>query len=334
MPAAGVALRGPHAYLARARALTRRAEALGAHLVAWGATTTVFAWDPDSMEEVILLATGLHDESVPPEAQWACGVAEGELESLGRGNLAWGEPLLRAYSLSRIAQPGDVLLDAGVASLRNGELATAGVRSGVNLDRPTSGGRLDLRTPWLRAPGSAPADKGSEPGEAALDPEEFASRMVELGRHALVSGDMRAVARLSEGLRATGEHDALADRMRALARLSRGQIEEAIRALRQSRMLATSEGPAVQCQAALALALAMQTAGRPDEALLAGLDALARAREAKDSRAQAACLAFLAKLFARVGASGGAQKISGELVRLGRRPSLSNITIEDPTAKK
>jgi hypothetical protein len=326
MPAAGAYLRGPHAYLNRALALTRRAEALGARLIAWGATTIAFAWDLDSVEEVILLATGLRDESAPPEAQWTCGLAEGELEPLGRGHLAWGEPLLRAISLCRIAYAGEVLVDAGVSAFARGELATAGVREGVDLDHETSGLLLDLRSPWTRAPELAPesVDRISTP--ESLDPEEFAARMVELGRRALVSGNAQSLQRLSEGLRATGEHDVLADRMRAMARLSRGQIEEAIRALRQSRMLSTNEPPGVQCQSSLALAFALATAGQPDEALLEGLDALARAREAKDSRAQAACLAFLAKLFARVGAAGGAMKIGAQLAALGRRPSLVGIT--------
>lgn len=331
MPAAGALLRGPHAYLTRALALTRRAEALGARLIAWGSTTIAFAWDLDSIEEVILLAAGLVDESAPPEAQWTCGIAEGELEPLGRGHLAWGEPLLRAMSLARIAHAGEVLLDAGLTPLKRGELATAGVRKGFDTDRETSGMKLDLRTPWSSPDMPAEAvERRSDPD--ALDPEEFAARMVELGRRALVSGNAQSLQRLSEGLRATGEHDALADRMRAMARLSRGQIEESIRALRQSRMLATSEAPAVQCQAALALAFALATAGQPDDALLEGLDALARAREARDSRAQAACLAFLAKLFARVGAAGGAMKIGAQLAALGRRPSLAGITIEE--AKK
>jgi hypothetical protein len=326
MPAAGASPRGPHAYLNRALALARRAEALGARLIAWGSTTIAFAWDLDSIEEVILLAAGLGDDSAPPEAQWTCGIAEGELEPLGRGHLAWGEPLLRAMSLARIAHAGEVLLDSKLTALERGELATAGVRKGIDVDHETSGMRLDLRTPWS-SPDLAQEDRRSEP--EPLDPEEFAARMVELGRRALVSGNAQSLQRLSEGLRATGEHDALADRMRAMARLSRGQIEEAIRALRQSRVLATSEPPAVQCQAALALAFALATAGRPDEALLEGLDALARAREARDSRAQAACLAFLAKLFARVGATGGAMKIGAQLAALGRRPSLSGITLEE-----
>jgi hypothetical protein len=319
MPAAGALVRGAHPYLSRALALTRRAEALGARLVAWGATTIAFAWDLDSVEELILLATGLADESAPPEAQWTCGIAEGDLEPLGRSHLAWGEPLLRAMSLSRIAHAGEVLIDVGVTALRSGDLATAGLRKGRDVDQETTGAKLDLQTPWARSRHDIPSAPESE------EPEVFAARMVEAGRRALVSGNAQSLQRLSEGLRATGEHDALADRMRAMARLSRGQIEEAIRALRQTRMIATSEPPAVQCQASLALAFALATAGQPDDALLEGLDALARAREANDSRAQAACLAFLAKLFARVGAAGGAMKIGQKLAALGRRPSLSGI---------
>ena len=310
---------GPNPYLSRALALTRRAEALGARLVAWGATTIAFAWDLDSVEELILLATGLADASAPPEAQWTCGIAEGDLEPLGRSHLAWGEPLLRAMSLSRIAHAGEVLIDVGVTALRTGDLAATGLRKGKDVDQETTGARLDLISPWARSRRDIPSAPDSE------DPEEFAARMVEAGRAALVSGNAQSLQRLSEGLRATGEHDALADRMRAMARLSRGQIEDAIRALRHSRVGAMNEPPAVQCQASLALAFALATAGQPDDALLEGLDALARAREANDSRAQAACLAFLAKLFARVGAAGGAMKIGQKLATLARRPSLPGV---------
>jgi hypothetical protein len=333
MPMPGASLRGQHAYLERARALSRRAEALGARVVAWGASSVAFAWGLESIEEVILLAAGLRDDTAPPDAQWTCGIAEGELVLLGRGDLAWGEALLRAASLARVAHAGEVLLDQQLSWLRNGELATAGVRTALDLDRETSGVRLDLRAPWLHAQQSSD-DIAAVGEEEGLDPEAFASRMVDLGKRALVSGNVRALQRSSEGLRATGEHEALADRMRALARLSRGQINEAIRALRQSRLLAMSEPPAVQCQAALALAFSLQTAGHPDEALLEGLDALARAREARDSRAQAACLAFLAKLFAGVGMASGVQRIGVQLMALGRRPSLAEIKLDVPPPPK
>lgn len=339
MPSAGVGVRGPHRYVERARALARRAEALGAHLVAWGSTTLAFAWDLDSTEEAITFAVGLRDESAAPEAQWTCGIAEGELEPFvakqaqgsPRAGLSWGEPLLRAIALARIAASGEVLLDAGLSALRDGELASAGVRAGVDVDREVHGVRLDLESPWLHR-SSSPAELPQAANAEREDPDAFAARMLELTRRALVAGNSQSLQRLSEGLRATGEHDALADRMRAMARLSRGQIDESLRALRQSRTAAEGEPPAVRCQASLTLAFALQTAGFPDEALLEGLDALARAREGHDRRAQAACLAFLAKLFARVGAADGAKKIGLQLAALGRRPSFMALEeVEDPT---
>jgi hypothetical protein len=344
MPSVGVSVRGPHRYLDRARALTRRAEALGAHLIAWGSTTVSFAWDLDSTEEAITLAVGLRDQAAPPEAQWTCGIAEGHLEPLApggqRAGLAWGEPLLRAIALARIAASGEVLLDTSLTALRNGELASAGVRAGIDVDREVRGVKLDLDSPWLHAAdASALAGGALEAPPTASgereEPEAFASRMLELTKRALVAGNTQSLQRLSEGLRATGEHDALADRMRAMARLSRGQFEESLHVLRQSRMAAEGEPPAVRCQAALTLALALQTTGFPDDALLCGLDALARAREGRDSRAQAACLAFLAKLFARVGAAEGAKKIGLQLVTLGRRPSFMALEeVEDPNHPK
>jgi len=161
--------------------------------------------------------------------------------------------------------------------------------------------------------------------DSGVEPEEFADRMVEMTRQALIAGNAKNLQQLSGGLRATGEHDALADRMRAMARLSRGQIGEALRSLRQTRMLVDAEPPTVRCQASLALAFALALAGRPDDALLEGLDALARAREGGDRKAQGACLAFLAKLFARVGYEQGASKLTAELVTYPRAPSQSSI---------
>ena len=343
MPSAGVSVRGPHKYLDRARALTRRAEALGAHLVAWGSTTVSFAWDLEGAEEAITLAVGLHDPAAPLEAQWTCGIAEGELEPLApksvqgdpRAGLAWGEPLLRATALARIAASGEVLLDASLSALRSGDLASAGVRAGVDVDREVSGVKLDLVSPWLRRASQPGAPTPESTSAESEDPDAFATRMLELTRRALVAGNSQSLQRLSEGLRATGEHDALADRMRAMARLSRGQIDESLRALRQSRTAAEGEPAGVRCQASLALAFALQTAGLPDEALLEALDALARAREGSDSRAQAACLAFLAKLFARVGAADGAKKIGIQLAAFGRRPSFLALSeVEDPRPPK
>ncbi len=157
-------------------------------------------------------------------------------------------------------------------------------RTLIGVGRPAAP-QASARAPEI-APPSEPA---TPPGEDAV-----AGRLTELARLALVGGDAGALERWSEGLRATGEHDRFAERMEAMARLSRGQVGDALRVLRKAREQA-EEG--TRAQASLALGVALTAAGRAEEALLEGLDALARAREKHDGKGASACLAFLAKLF-------------------------------------
>jgi hypothetical protein len=123
--------------------------------------------------------------------------------------------------------------------------------------------------------------------------------MVDLARQALLAGDTEGLERWTEGLRAAGEHDRLAERIGAIARLTRGQVGEALRSLRTLRDGVGSSSPHARAQACLALGFGLAAANRDDEALLAGLEALARARESSDARATGACLTFLAKLYGR-----------------------------------
>jgi hypothetical protein len=148
-----------------------------------------------------------------------------------------------------------------------------------------------------RAPGkpASPPPPPVAPAEAGA----VATRMVDLAKSALLKGDAAAVDRWTEGLRAAGDHDRVAERIGAIARLSRGEVGEAIRSLRTLREVASEQPPSSRAQASLALGLALAAANRPDEALLVGLEALARARESADARATKACLAFLAKLYGR-----------------------------------
>jgi hypothetical protein len=76
---------------------------------------------------------------------------------------------------------------------------------------------------------------------------------------------------------------------------------DALPELRRAREAAESGPPAARCQAALALAMTLSLAQRPEDALLEALDALARAREADDAKAVAACTALLAKLYVATG---------------------------------
>jgi hypothetical protein len=125
---------------------------------------------------------------------------------------------------------------------------------------------------------------------------------------ALRSGDSQSVAHAAAELRDGGERGPLADRLEAIAALSKGDTAGALRRIRTSRERFPSDRPADRCRAALAHGVALAAAERLSEALLEGLDALARAREVGDPRAAEACLRFLEQLSEHAGDEGAARK--------------------------
>ncbi len=171
---------------------------------------------------------------------------------------------------------------------------------------PATTAKADAPPPLPPAPASlaspsvpiapVPAPPALAQGDSA---NAVATRVIDLAKAALLQGDAAAIDRWTEALRAAGGHDRVAERIEAIARLSRGQVGEALRSLRLLCAKADGGPPAVRAQASLALGIALASADRPEEALLTGLDALARAREGNDPRASSACLAFLAKLYGR-----------------------------------
>ncbi|WP_437862202.1 hypothetical protein [Sorangium sp. So ce363] len=153
--AAGGAARGEESYLARALALKKRAEALGATLCAWSAQTFSFEFTPDDVEEAVLLAAlAAEDAAVHPDARFAVGIAQGEMTYVGEAGrftaLSWGQPLLVAVMLARVALPGDVLLDPALAAVISGELMTLGAHRGIDGARRVRGLRLDAQQPLRR----------------------------------------------------------------------------------------------------------------------------------------------------------------------------------------
>jgi hypothetical protein len=272
MSPAGMA-HGPEGnYLARARAVCLRGEALGGKLVAWSAAVLALGYEVDLVEQAILLAASIREESLTPERAWATGVAEGEVESLsptGEGILAWGPALLAAASLAKMAKPGEVLVDASVASSRGGALAVLGVRQAGEGPQATRGWRLDVEHPWRRS--DAPEANTHPPAEVVHT----------------VESETPPVDPLRTRIRNLVLGPENADALGALAELRRS--------------LPRAEGGPARCQASLALALMLSLAGRPEEALLESLDALARAEESNDPKAVGACMALLAKLYAGAG---------------------------------
>lgn len=142
-------------YLARALAIKKRAEALGATLCSWGARTFSFELGSDEVEEAISLAIlAADDHGVPPPLRFAVGIAQGEMmpaAELGRmAVLSWGKPLIAAVQLAFVAAPGEVLLDAALPAAISGELILVGTRRGLQDGRRVRGHRLDTRQPFRR----------------------------------------------------------------------------------------------------------------------------------------------------------------------------------------
>jgi hypothetical protein len=325
MPPAGMTPGPEGGYLARARSMCSRGEALGGRLVAWSAGVLGIAFDEDSIEEAVTLATTVGELAPSAERAWSGGIAEGELEPLApdgqRMHLAWGEALLSATGLARVARAGEVLVDGDVRALRAGQLALVGARSSTDAGRRVRGWRLDLNHPWKR---------GSADGEWA----DAANRAVAAS---VASGgpDVRPSARFLEEVstaqvleiieaaappigpsanKATGSRpppgSSLADRVRALSIRDQGSDPVvALTDLRKARSQ-LADGPAAsRCQISLALAMTLSIAGRPEEALLDALDALACARETKDPKAAGACIALLSRLYASAGFPDAATKL-------------------------
>ncbi|MGO9838756.1 MAG: hypothetical protein ACLP1X_31640 [Polyangiaceae bacterium] len=299
MPPAGMIPGADGAYLNRARSLCARGEALGGRLVAWSAVMLAIAWDADSIEEALLLATSVREGAQVPERGWAGGVAEGELEPLApdgqRMHLAWGEALLSSVSLARVARPGEVLVDGDVRALRAGQLTLRGARSATDSGQRIRGWRLDLEAPWKTG---APVSGSRPPAEFSADglsTEEVLEIVERASQPPPGSGDDVASGPPPAGT-------VLAERVRALVgQEPSGRAVETLADLRRSRARAEGGPPTARCQAALALSMTLCIAGRTEEALLEGLDALARSREAQDPRAIGACLALLSKLYANAG---------------------------------
>lgn len=168
----------------------------------------------------------------------------------------------------------------------------------------------DDLAPLADANGSSAHPGASGPPPPSEAPgSKIAVRLGELAKDALLSADNAALERWVDGLRAAGESPIFTERMRAMARLGRGDIGDALRVLRRTRSQLDPQDHRLRCQTSLALGVALSVAGRPQEALLEAMDALARARQINDERGAKACLAFLAKLYTSVDKPVDAEKL-------------------------
>lgn len=156
-----------------------------------------------------------------------------------------------------------------------------------------------LAMPVLRPSAAEVVAALSDDPEADEDPDVMADRLSRLTKQALVEGDLQTLEHLLVRLRVTGEHDDLVERMTAFVLLGRDAHGDALRRLRVA--VASADSPRARVRARLAYGIALASVGDVPNALLETLDALARAREAKDHRGEQATSRFLAYLSAAMG---------------------------------
>ena len=148
-------LRDPNAgYFEHALSIRTSAEVYGASLCAWGGETFAFDFGPDELDEAVSFAIEhAHDKHL--DIRLSVGIAQGNVRDLAdRGSLtglSWGTSTVLAEQLSRLARPGEVLLDPDMPGVRSGELLLSGKR-GIELRGGVivRGLRLDTASPYRR----------------------------------------------------------------------------------------------------------------------------------------------------------------------------------------
>ena len=233
------------------------------------------------------------------------------IESTDEHTAVEREPLAEATAAERVEEPAPppaseptfVLLKGGPASAHMSASVPSPLSDGIESKIPTQQNPQALPPADSEPPTIADAapvltslaqlQRTLTPhprAKAALAPPTLAEQL----RAALQANQQDQLERL---LSSAGVGDVLAERVRAIARLRRGETGEALRGLRRVRH-GPEVGAGTRSQSALALAIAYAAASRFEEALLEGLTALARAREAGHPRGEHACLTFLGRLYA------------------------------------
>lgn len=301
--------------------LVDRASALGGRISGWGPRSLLvdFSWDGlyDAVDFLV-------DAPLAPEL--AAGLCHGDpriLSESGRLAIMVGEPVRLARDLSALARPGEVLVSPAAVEKSNGKLGTTGT-AGKRTGRPDVPALIldplkPLTDSFAPLPPSSrntldliPTEHGSTPPSQA--PESLRALQVDrlitttqaLGDTApagfpteagtmMRKRDEASLRELAEMVRRNSGEEA-GERLDAMAQLAGGKSGEALRRLRRSKEKAQADDPSACCRAALALGVALASAGRPYEAALEGLEGIARARQAQDQRGERACARFLSQL--------------------------------------
>jgi hypothetical protein len=148
---------------------------------------------------------------------------------------------------------------------------------------------------------SIPPSANAPPSAQVLRVDEIATKLPLVERDALRAGDVEAIDTWMRSEVPTGVRERMGPRIQAILALAHGEQGQALNSLREACKPQPGLTPIEQSRNHLAYAIALAQTQRTLEALVEALEALARAREARDSVGEKACLVFLQKLYAGVG---------------------------------
>lgn len=250
---------------------------------------------------------------------WAFGAAVGELEQVldDDDRFMHGEPLVLAEILAETASPGELWVAESFMS-------TAATPPRVSAERSAEGqGGLHVKAYVLRSVAEVDADRAEANADALAlaesgsDLARTAATRIKEERSSRMPMVAAPVGSMSERMLSAlyRGHEAELDeifgavdldkseapllRMGAVNRLRRGDVRTALAVLHKARAGATDNTSDAKSRTALALAIALMWAGRHDDALNETMEALARARESRHVKGEAACVKVLRLLCER-----------------------------------
>jgi hypothetical protein len=278
----------------------REAGEVGGTLAAFGGFEVAFRFDPAEIEAAAFFARSIV-QKMP--ALGRAGIASGFLATFAPAegaDLAWGEPVVLAAALARLAELGTVLVleDLGAAHssvlsfLGPGRELAFGGRSRPTLKLEPLSFEIDIELPdnltettQVAAAGTLLPPRRRQTGSYDL---------LELARTALLRSDMVPLDTAVSELKISTQDKEVVERLAGVLATTRGANEEGLRVLRRAADLEQSDDR--RARALLAYAIGVAAAGRHEESLLEALLALALTRRIGDSSGEKACARFLAQL--------------------------------------
>ncbi len=293
----------------RARLTTEEAAAIGGELVAFGGFELAYRFPADEVEAAAFFARSIV-QRVPSLGR--AGLALGEIaffpDDFARMGLGWGEPLVVAAALARLADLGSVLVLTELADLHGEVLQPAG--SGK--DFPFAG--KTRKTTKLEALTFEDAEAVGEPlnltdtaqatvakltlAQSSYPPPRRSHTgsydLLELARSALSRADSVPLDTAVSELNLSAGNREIVERLAGVLAMTRGASEEGLRVLR--RAAEAEQNDDRRARAILAYSIGVASVGRHEEALLEALNALAITRRTSDVSGERACARVLAQL--------------------------------------